>query len=72
MDKETFIKAFNDEHVLALGDIKLQKDAYFELFAEFNVPVDEIRDTVHPDIVMLAFKGFVVMNVSVRHWTVIE
>ena len=75
MDKQDFIRAFNEGRTLRNGDITLQKGGYFSLYAEFLLKVNDIEDTDHPTIVIVgdsSYIGGMNLHIATNHWTVSE
>ena len=75
MDKQNFIKAFNEGYTLRNGDITLKKDDYFSLYGEFLLKVTDIMDTKNSNIVIVGdseFLGGMNLHIAVDHWTVSE
>ena len=75
MNKQDFIRAFNEGRTLRNGDITLQKDGYFSLFAEFLMKVHDIEDTDQPAIVIVGdskYIGGMCLHIATDHWTVSE
>ena len=75
MNKQDFIRAFNEGHKLVNGDITLQKDGYFSLFGEFLLKTTDIEDTDVPRIVIVGnskFPGGMNLHIAVDNWEVKE
>ena len=75
MDKQNFIKAFNEGRILRNGDITIQKGDYFSLYGEFLLKTTGIKDTDHPSIVIVGdpdYIGGMNLHIAVEHWTVSE
>jgi len=75
MDKQDFIRAFNEGRILRNGGITLQKGDYFSLYGEFLLRTTDIKDTENPDIVIVGdsyFIGGMNLHIAVDHWTVSE
>ena len=76
MKAKEFIKAFREGRKLRNGDLEIA-DGYFQLFAEFNVPVNCIEMAIEEsDIVRLGSRhGDAVMwylNICTERWEVSE
>lgn len=75
MDKQNFIRAFNEGRILRNGDITLQKGSYFSLYGEFLLKVNDVQDTDHQNIVIVGdaeYLGGMNLHIAVDHWTVSE
>ena len=76
MKAKEFIEAFKEGRKLRNGDLEIS-DGYFQLFAEFNVPVNTIEMAIESsDIVRLgSSRGGAEMwylNICTTHWQVSE
>ena len=75
MNKQDFIRAFNEGYTLRNGDITLKKGSYFSLFGEFLLKTNDIEDTESPKIVIVGdakYLGGMNLHIAVDHWTVSE
>ena len=76
MKAKEFIEAFREGRKLRNGDLEIS-DGYFQLFAEFNVPVNRVEMAIEKsDIVRLGSRHgdaeMWYLNICTSHWQVIE
>ena len=74
MDKDSFIRAFEEGRILEnqVKGLEIQKDQFFMMFAEFNAYVDCVKDSGLNEIVQIGAYGRYFISLNTQNWEVKE